>query len=272
VNAEAARQREALRQQLLLRALWRDAPSGALAGWMRDADVAPGLLAYRANAGAIAERALAAAFPTIAQLIGADSFAALARAHWRAHAPVAGDLARHGATLPAFIEASPSLASEPCLGDCARLDWAVHEAEGAADDAGAPEGLERLQHDDPERLVLRLRPGTALVSSTHPIATIWLAHRSDAHDRFAPVRAAFAAGTREHALVWREGWRARVAAIDDGDAAFVQALLHGVPLSAALAGAHDASGGRFAFDAWLIANLRASRLAGVARVDPQRGG
>ena len=257
---DVARQREALRQQLLVRALWRDAPSGALAGWLRDADVSAGLLAYRANGAAAAERALAAAYPTLVQLVGDESFAALARAHWREHAPEAGDLARYGATLPAFVEAAEPLAAEPYLADCARLDWAVHVAEQAADGPDAAQGLERLGQEDPGRLRLRLRPGTALVSSPHPVATIWHAHRSDAEDRFAPVRAAFAAGAGEHALGWRDGWRARVAAIAPREAAFVRKVLGGATLADALA----AAGSHFAFDAWLIDNLRERRLLDVA--------
>jgi hypothetical protein len=260
---DGARQREALRQQLLVRALWRDAPSGALAGWLRDRDVAPGLQAYRANGGASAERALAAAFPTVAQLVGDDSFAALSRAHWQVHAPEAGDLSLYGATLPAFIERSEQLAGEPYLADSARLDWAVHIAEQAADAPATPDGLALLGQHEPARLLLRLCPGTALVSSPHPIATIWHAHRSDADDRFARVRAAFAAGTAEHALVWRDGWRARVAAIAHDEARFVHALLEGASLAHALTAAGEA----FAFETWLIDTLRERRLTAVAALD-----
>ena len=76
--SDTALQKEALRQQMLLRALWRDARPGVVAGWMRDgARFARGLAAYQANAGALAERALGAAFPTIAALLGDESFARL---------------------------------------------------------------------------------------------------------------------------------------------------------------------------------------------------
>ena len=125
---------EAQRQQALLRVLWRDAPAQALSGWMRTPQQVPdGLSAYRANAGAHAERALAAAYPTLQLLLGDESFAALARAHWQADPPLRGDLAQWGAGLPAFIADDAQLASEPYLADMARLDWAVHQAEQAAD-------------------------------------------------------------------------------------------------------------------------------------------
>jgi hypothetical protein len=96
-----------------------------------------GLQAYRANAGALAERALAAAYPDRAQLLGDESFAGMARAYWHHHAPVLGDVARWGAELPAFIAAAEQLAEEPYLADVARLDWAVHMAQSAADGPAA---------------------------------------------------------------------------------------------------------------------------------------
>lgn len=254
-------QREALRQQMLLRALWQDARVGVLQGWVSDTRAARGLRAYRANAGAAAEAALAAAFPTVVQLVGDESFAALARAFWQAEPPTRGDLAWFGERLPAFIENSEQLADEPFLADCARLDWAVHRAESAADADDNAESLSLLSALDPSQLRLTLRPGTTLVVSPHPVATIWLAHRSDAPDRFAPVREAFAAGRGENALVWRDGWRARVAAVGDADARFTQAVLDSATLADALARAGDG----FDFQTLLITALRERWLIGVER-------
>jgi hypothetical protein len=260
---------EAQRQALLLRALWRQAPDAALSGWLRDAParLARGLSAYRSNGAAIAARSLAAAFPTVAQLVGAESFDALAAAFWHAEPPVRGDLAEHGAGLPAFIAADAQLADVPWLADCARLDWAVHRAEASADAAEAGAGLDRLATEDPATLCLRLQPGTALIDSPWPIATLWQAHRSDAEDRFAAVRNALAEGRGEATLVWRAGWRAQVAALPAADAAFTQALLAGRPLAAAL----DAAGADFNFEPWLLDALRHGRLAAVQTPMPMHG-
>lgn len=260
MNAE----REALRQQMLLRALLGDARPGVVTGWLRDgAATARGLAAYQANAGALAERALAAAFPTLQQLLGEASFAGLARSFWRARPPQRGDVATWGGELAAFIADDEDLAPEPYLADVARLEWAVHEAERAAD-AGPPTGLERLEGHDPASLWLRLAPGTVLVESPHPVATIWHAHRSDAPDRFAPVRAAFAAGRGESVRVVREGWRATVAAVGSDEARFTAALLAGRPLGDALSEA----GSGFDFGVWLVAALQGQWLAGVSTTPP----
>jgi hypothetical protein len=247
-------EQEALRQQMLLRALWRDARPGVVEGWLRDAPAQRrrGLQAYQAHAGALAERALAAAFPTVHQLVGDESFGALARALWSAQAPERGDIATWGAALPAFIEADAQLAAEDYLADVARLDWAWHDAGHAADDASSLVGLERLAEVDPGELWPRWCHGCALVVSRHPVVTIWLAHRRDDDDRFEPVREAFAAGRGEVAIVWRSGFEPKVAELAPQDLAFSAALMRGCSLAQALSEA----GADFNFEPWLVTALQ----------------
>ncbi len=273
---DPAHQREALRQQVLLRALWRDAPTAVVQGWLRGAPARTerGLQAYQANAGALAERALLAAYPVLAQLVGGESFAGLARTLWRLHAPVRGDMALWGAELPAFIEAAESLADEPYLADVARLEWAMHQVQSAAD-AVPVTGLQLLAEEDPAKLTIHLTPGASLCRSAHPIVTIWQAHQgvdsgtdeqtddhTDDHtdDRFAPVRAAFASGAQESAFVWRAGLVPRVQTLTPGQATFVAALLNNVSLEQAL----KEAGELFDFEAWLVAALQLGWLMAVA--------
>ena len=255
-------ERERERQQALLRTLWCDEAGAGLHDWLATPPerFERGLQAYTANAGAAAERALGAAFPTVAPLLGEVSFAALARAFWQARPPLRGDLAQWGAELPAFIADSEQLADEPYLADVARLDWAVHQAESAADAPAEPQGLERLADTDPSALRLQLRSGSALLASAFPVVTIRDAHRRIEPDRFEPVRAALTAGRGEAAWVWRQGWRVAVQALAPADAAFNAALLAGLSLGAAL----DASAADFDFGAWLAAAVRQGWLAGVA--------
>ena len=252
---------EALRQQMLLRALWGDARPGVVTGWLRGAPqrITRGLQAYRANAGALAERALGTAFPTVALLVGDESFAALARAFWHAQPPQQGDIAQWGAALPAFVAAAPQLADEPYLADVARLDWAVHQAEQAADGETSVEGLQHLADCDPAMLGLRLADGVVVIASPHPVVSIWQAHRGDAPDRFAPVREALARGQGEQALVHRDGFAVRVSSLPEATARFVQALGAGACLSRAL----DEAGPGFAFDGWLVQALRQGWLQSI---------
>jgi len=253
--------REAARQRWLLRLLLGDELPATADAWLAPGlPAAAGLAAYRAHAGAVAERALSAAFPTVQQLVGDDSFAALARHLWQRHPPSAGDLGEWGGELAAFIAAAPTLADEPCLPDVARLDWAVHQAARAAD-AAAPQGLERLATHDPAALRMQLAPGTALLWSPHPLAAIWQAHRSTAADRFAAVQTAYSegGGGATCTRVARQGWRVDVAALPDAEARLTRALLDDQPLADAL----EAAGDGFDVEAWLVASLRTGLVVAV---------
>ena len=269
-DAQAA-QRELARQQQLLRALWRRGADASLASWLRESGerAGQGLDAYRGNAAAIAERTLAAAFPTVQQLVGEPSFAQLARAFWLRQPPCRGDLAHYGDGLPEWIADDTQLASEPYLADVARVDWAVHAIEHAADVPVPPQDLSLLAQLDPSQLALRLRPGLAVVVSRWPVATIWQAHRSSEADRFAPVREAFASVRAETALVARPQWRATVSAIDPAAAQFIVALQDGASLTRAL----DAGGATFQFEPWLHDAVRRQWLQAVEPLaDTSAGG
>jgi len=259
-DAQAA-QRELVRQQQLLRTLWHRGTDSSLKLWLREsgARVEQGLDAYRGNASAIAERALASAFPTVQQLIGETSFAQLARVFWHRQPPLCGDLARYGNTLPDWIADDPQLAAESYLCDIARVDWAVHTIEQAADVAAPPAGLQLLAELDPSQLMLRLRPALVLVVSRWPVVTIWQAHRSDDADRFAPVRQAFANDVAETALVARPQWRGTVSVVDEATSKFMAALRSGATLARAL----DAAGAKFQFEAWLHDAVRQQWLQAV---------
>jgi hypothetical protein len=236
-----------------------------------------GLAAYRSNARAHAARALAAGFPTVAALVGDDTLPALAADYLQSHPPERGDLAWLGAHLPAFIASSAALASEPYLADVARLDAAVAQALIAADGSPALGTLQLLADREPDSVWLQLAPGAQLLSSAYPIASIWIAHQpptvgldGDAtadpsapdSDPFAAVRAAFAHGRGEQALVWRQGWRVSVRAQPPAAARFVAAVLAGRALGPAL----DAAGDGFDFGAWLTEALGAGLLLGAALV------
>ena len=98
-----------LQQQGLLDALFarpgRTQSTGALHHLhaQLDTHMSRGLMVNQANGHALAERCLRAAYPVIAQLIGAGSFNALARDLWHSEPPRCGDLAQWGDALPAFL-------------------------------------------------------------------------------------------------------------------------------------------------------------------------
>lgn len=268
---------EARRQQLLLQVLWRHQPAEALASSCQGtpARVARGLQAYAANAAASADRVLAGIYPVLARQVGDAAMAVLARQAWRHAPPRRGDLddwQALGDALPALIAEAPPLADQPWLADLARLEWAVHQAERAADaPEGPPAGLDGLAADDAPARRLQLRPGTALLPSAWPVATLWLqAQAGAAADAPAqrPLAGGHPAGPTPHppaavtALVLRQGWRATVQVLAPADAAFTAAVLAGQPLGAALDAA-AAQAADWSFEAWLLRALREGWVTSV---------
>jgi Putative DNA-binding domain len=93
-----------------------------------------GLQAYRSNAAILAQRVLAAAFPTVRRLMGDESFDGLAVHFWRTHTPTKGDLAQWGEELEGFLRAIPELMQHDAhLPDVAALEWALHAGQTAPD-------------------------------------------------------------------------------------------------------------------------------------------
>jgi hypothetical protein len=216
------------------------------------------LAIYRANAAALAERALGVGFPTLLRLLGADDFKHMAREFLRDEPPRAGDVGLWGEALPDWLRAHQGLAPWPYLGDCAELDWLVHGSERAEDSAFDAASLSLLEAHDPERLRLLLMPGTAVFASRWPVASLHGAHQAGANG-FDAVRDAIAAQRGEAVLVARRGWRGVVHSIDAGTCAWSRDLLDGASLGTALARA----GSGFDFTAWLGRALTEGWLQGV---------
>jgi len=198
-----------------------------------DGPWARGLQAYQANGHALAQRALQAAYPVLAQLLGSQSFAALARAFWHASPPACGDMAQWGAALADFVAASTQLQDEPYLPDVARLEWALHQSASAADAQGDAASLALLTTHDPAELLLRLSPGCSTQASAWPIVSMVQAHAAEVPD-FTAVRQLLQLGVGEEALIWRGGLRAQLRQALPGERAFITALLAGHTLGVAL--------------------------------------
>ena len=201
-----------------------------------------GLKAYQTNGHVMATRALQAAYPVVAQWLGEESFADLARAMWHAHPPLQGDLARWGGTLSTFLAASDQLQDEPCLPDVARLEWALHCCALAADGAPDPASLALLTTHDPDTLTLLPAPGSVCVASDWPIVSIVGAHQRPASGLlygleppdFATVGRQLRAQVAQGAVVWRDGLRPRLRQAQAGEIDFLQALRDGMALAPAL--------------------------------------
>lgn len=231
-----------------------------------------GLQAYQANGLALAERALAAAYPVLAQLIGGESFAPLARHFWRCYPPGRGDVARWGDGLAAFLDVAPQLADEPYLGDVARVEWALHRAATAADAQPDPHSFALLSAADPAEVTLTLGAGVFLLASAYPVASIVNAHLLG-EPALAEAAALLRAGAAEHALVWRQGFKPRVRSITAAEHALLAALEAGHSLQAALDSALDdahaatpESASAFSFEHWLGQAVQQGLVTGARRL------
>jgi Putative DNA-binding domain len=192
-----------------------------------------GLQTYRANAHATALRSLQTTYPVVVQLIGDDAFEYLARDFWEQHLPTRGDLAQWGSELSGFIASIPELQTEPYLSDVASAEWALHKAAAAADSAADFATFSLLTERDPDTLTLQLSPGTALIHSKYPVASVLAAHLYG-NPSFEEVGQKLRDDAAEIALVWRQGLRPRVALCAANEAAFVERLLAGESLLKAL--------------------------------------
>lgn len=220
-----------------------------------------GLAAYRANALVNAQRALEVAYPVIAQMIGEENFAFLARDFLHRHPPVRGDLAQWGTQLAAFVAQVPQLADMPFLADIARVEWALHACASAADRVQDTASFAVLAEDDASVLHFKLAAAALTLASAYPVVSIILAHQGK-----GTLDAAFALlqqGVVETALVWREGFAPRLRVLHADEQSLVSALLSGQHLGAALDGAHP----NFDFSIWLAANVQNGLVLGVLAID-----
>ncbi|WP_081961046.1 putative DNA-binding domain-containing protein [Aquabacterium sp. NJ1] len=186
---------------------------------------ATGLRAYQLNAQATAQRVIAAHYPTLQAMLGEDTLKALALILWQEAPPDRGDLGAWGAALPGLIERHPDLQTWPWLADCARLDWARHQCERAADANLDTRSLNLLAETEPEQLHLALKPCVQLLSSDWPVVALWQAHQGPADTHEDAARLALRSGQTGDVVVWRQPWLLQMAPVGPADALWMKALL-----------------------------------------------
>ncbi|WUR14668.1 DUF692 family protein [[Empedobacter] haloabium] len=192
-------------QQRFAAAVLEPARTEAVAADLRAADVAARMAIYRGNLLGSWHKALAAAYPVIGQLVGAEFFAALAAEYGAAHPSAQGDLNAFGAGFAAFLETFPHVADLPYLPDMARLEWLLHRAHYAPD-APVLDGAAFAALTPEQFAATRLVPHPAAHVFTSPWAVVplWLAHQPDGGMPLPQIDAP------SSALVCRPGWRPTV--------------------------------------------------------------
>ena len=254
-------------QQALLEALFAWPPNGAAQNLRVYASgvgtsAQRGFLAYQSNAHMLAERALRAIYPVLAQMLGANSFAELARAHWHARPPQRGDISEWGEALSEFMGSSAQLQDVPYLSDVARAEWALHRCALAPDREPALASLALLTSEDPQTLSLELAPGLATLSSDWPLASLLLVHLQENPALDELVRE-LQARLAHDVVVWRRGYQPQLRQAKPGELALLRALQDGVALGPSV----DAASG-LDFSQWLPLAVQTGLVLGARRCSP----
>lgn len=196
-------------------------PPGATA--IEPAETARRFAVYRNNVTVGLANALAARFPVIRRLVGAEFFASLARHYLDSHRPRSPIIAEWGDSFAGFLAGFPPLSGYPYMADVARLEYARGRAFHAGD--AAPVRPAVLSAAPPETLVLGLHPSVAVLRFDHPAVSIWQANQPGG-------LSARAAKGPEIALLLRDpGFVVQVIAIGAADAALIEGLAAGRPLA-----------------------------------------
>jgi len=208
----------------------RDTPS-AVAGPQGHA-AAKRYNVYRNNVTVSLIETLAAIYPAVQRITGADFFRAMARSHIRATPPTSPLLFDYGRDFPAFIQQWEYAQSMPWLADTARLERAWLDAYHAAD--VEPLSSDALAATRPERmadLVFTAHPATRVVRSPFSAVTIFAANRGA--DRVGRIDAS----TPEDALITRPDLDVAVRHLPLGGAVFLTSLIAGRTFGEAAASA-----------------------------------
>jgi Putative DNA-binding domain len=191
---------------------------------------------YRNNVTVSLIDALAATYPAVQRITGADFFRAMARFHIRETPPTSPLLLEYGRDFPAFIERYEYAQSLPWLADVARIERAWLDAYHAADAAPlSPIALSKVAPDQLADLVFTTHPATRIMRSSFAAVTILAANRGT-----EPAGTIYAA-TPEDALITRPDFDVAVRRLPPGGAIFLACLMSGRALGDAAAAALDCS-------------------------------
>lgn len=207
------------------------APPGVAArsDWARQ----PGFAVYRNTVFKACVDALAASYPSLVTLLGADCLRAIAAEHTAQEPPRSAVLADYGASLPDRIAAQADFAQWPWLAAVARLDRAWTESH-LAPDARAVEAAELARLSPGALGALRLAPHPSARwawSAQWPIASLWDSARAGLD---LPAELAW---VPEGVLIVRPEAQVESAAASPADCAFLDACAAGATVESAAAAA-----------------------------------
>ena len=195
---------------------------------------------YRNNILGNYRKVLGATYPVVRRLVGAPFFDAATDHFVRGHPSQHGDVNRYGGDFAMFLASYLPARGLDYLADVARLEWAIDQANIAAD--AAPLDVATLAAVAPEALAelrFRLHPSAWLLASPYPILRIWQVnqarHEGDDHVDLGEGA--------DLLLVTRGGGGVTIDRIGTGEHALLAALAANAPLGVAAGQASDVEPG-----------------------------
>jgi hypothetical protein len=264
--------REALRQQALMTAIHDT----------MQPDDSPGLLAHRGHQRVVSGQLLNSVYPRAALMVGDDTLAQLAWQLWREHPPTSGDLGEWGSALPELLTDLVAHDADwqpwACLPELARLEWACHQCERAAEVVPDLSSLSLLGEAEPQAITIDLPPALRIMASHWPWAELWPSLTDEPADQnrlhtLMPSLLKEPQPMASRVVVSRlpEGrasgaspWLARLTPLPEGMEEWMQALTHADPPSLQALLERQPPG--FDITAWLTLALQEGWICRVRRL------
>lgn len=173
---------------------------------------------------------LAANYPTVERLVGADWFRVAAGVYAREHLPSVAALALYGESFPNFLAGSAPATEFPYVAEVARIDRMWTEAHFAADaPALRATDLRALAADELQNLRLPLHPAARFGWFQHSAVTVWSCNRPPT----VPPPGLEIDGSDEGALLVRPFGAVELLPLNDGEHSFLVDIAAGATLGAA---------------------------------------
>lgn len=216
-----------------------DAFSSALAGddaalspwWPDGAQGVVGLSIYRNTIRKGLADAIAASFPAVLAVVGAEWLREAAVMFSHSHPPMQASLIDYGDAFPGWLAEFEPARQLPYLPDLARLDRLWTEAHLAADSAClAPEALGAMSPDAFHCVSLQLVPSVRLVMFDTSMPDLWVALRGPHAPKDLELQDAAQA-----LLIWRPVSEVKTTSLKPAVFAFLEACRRGESVAAAVA-------------------------------------
>jgi hypothetical protein len=172
---------------------------------------------------------IAARYPAVEKLMGADLFKAAARMFVGEQPPASPVLLDYGEGFAAFLAGLELIDDMPHIADVARLEWLMHAARNAADAAPLrADDLATIAPEETGALTFAFAPSCSLLSSEYAVFSLW---RSSIATEPIPFPTSELSG--EQVLISRRGLEAEAVRLPRGAHEFISALMRGATLSEA---------------------------------------